>query len=225
VRPDRIILWIARKDIDRLPKAIQDLKRHGLEIREAEDVGPYTKIIPTLRAFPDAFIVTADDDIDYARAWLADLIAAWDGQNRQIVFHRGHAIALDTDGRPLPYREWTFSIPGPSEAANLFPTGVGGVLYPPGSLSRETLDSATFMRLCPRADDIWLYWMGRRAGSTYKKTPGKGDIRIGMDSQDVSLWKENVAAGGNDGSIAALIEAFGWPSIIERTADQLAMQG
>ena len=44
---------------------ITRLRRHGLDIRTTEDIGPYKKIIPALLAFPEAIIVTADDDIFY----------------------------------------------------------------------------------------------------------------------------------------------------------------
>ena len=77
VKPDRVILWLAPEDIVRLPMPIRALTRHGLDIRETRDLRSYTKIIPALRAFPDAIIVTADDDLFYERHWLLALVRAW----------------------------------------------------------------------------------------------------------------------------------------------------
>lgn len=212
VRADRVILWAAHDEVELLPDRVKRLTGKGLEIRTTEDNGSYNKIIPTLSAFSHAFIVTADDDAVYDRYWLRDLLRGWDGMNNQIVFHRGHQIELNESGRPRPYRDWTFCISGPRQSTNIFPTGVGGVLYPPGSLSADVLDKETFSTLCPNADDLWLYWMGRKAGAVYKKTENRNNIaQILKSDQEVALWHDNVTGGMNDDCIAKLIEKFGWP--------------
>jgi fucose 4-O-acetylase-like acetyltransferase len=211
VRADRVILWVAHGDRQSLPDRVKRLTGKGLEIRATVDVGPYTKIIPALRAFPHAFIVTADDDTYYDRTWLRDLLRGWDDRSNQIVFHRGHRIAFDESGGPRPYRDWIFCIPGPQESVDIFPTGVGGVLYPPGSLSSDVLNEDAFRMLCPKADDLWLYWMGRRAGSIYKKTGDRNNVPVILKSdQAAALWHEN-GGGRNDRYIARLIETLGWP--------------
>ncbi|MDD5305427.1 MAG: glycosyl transferase, partial [Elusimicrobia bacterium] len=85
-------------------------------------------------------------------------------------------------------------------------------LYPPGSLSADVLDQGTFRALCPKADDLWLYWMGRKAGAVYKKTADRSNIAENIRSnQDVALWYDNVIGGLNDKYVARLIEKFGWP--------------
>jgi hypothetical protein len=212
VKADRVVLWIAHGDIARLPSSVARLAGKGLEIRTTDDTGSYKKIIPALAAFSGAFIATADDDAYYDRRWLGDLIDGWDGRRDQIVFHRGHRIRLDERGLPLRYQEWTMCISGPQESVHNFPTGVGGVLYPPGSLAADVLDRRAFSTLCPNADDVWLYWMGRRAGAVYKKTGHRTNIAPNLKSnQDVSLWFGNMAGGNNDRSVARLIEAYGWP--------------
>lgn len=211
VRPDHVILWIADKDMALLPAKVRALGKYGLDIRAARDTGPYKKIIPAIEAFPEAFIVTADDDIDYDAHWLRDLVDYWDGDANHIVFHRGHEMKLRDDGRPDRYVDWRFCIDGPRHSALIFPTGAGGVLYPPGSLSPDVTNEAEFTSLCRRADDIWLYWMGRRAGSSYLKTPGRTEVLHGLDSQDVALTHENVQGGANDQYIAQMIAQYGWP--------------
>ena len=98
------------------------------------------------------------------------------------------------------------------ESSDIFPTGVGGVLYPPGSLSPAVLDKETFRALCPRADDLWLYWMGRRAGSVYKKTGNRNNVPVILESnQAVALWLDNGGGRMNDRYIEQLIARFGWP--------------
>ncbi len=212
VKADRTILWIAPQDIGLLPEKVRALQSKGLEIRPAPETGPYKKIIPALQAFPDAFIVTADDDLDYDVHWLRDLLRDWDGRKNQVVFHRGHEIRMNDSGMPGPYAEWAFCIPGPREHGEIFPTGAGGVLYPPHVLHDDVLREADFSRLAPHADDIWLFWMGRRAGATYKKTARKQEIIERQGTQDAALWRENLTNGANDKHIARMIAEYGWPS-------------
>ena len=179
VKPDRVILWVGADALEFLPQPVRDLQAKGLEIRACKDVGPYTKIIPALREFPKAFIVTADDDLFYYRYWLADLIVDWDGSARQIVCHRAHRIKFGDDGLPIPYHEWDFDIQGPALSTTIFPTGVGGVLYPPGCFAQDVLDEEKFLSLSPKADDVWLFWMGRLAGAIYRKTPAASGTSCG----------------------------------------------
>ncbi|MCB1782660.1 MAG: hypothetical protein KDI13_01565 [Alphaproteobacteria bacterium] len=209
VKPDRIILWIAYEDMAAIPEKIKQMKE--IDIRADRDTRSYMKIIPTLQAYPEAFIVTADDDIYYPSKWLQTLLEAWDGDNRQIVCHRAHAIKWDENGNLMPYAQWDQEITGGHLSTEIFPTGVGGVLYPPGALSPEVTDIETFTTLCPKADDVWLYWMGRRAGAIYKKTAMDYKIPAWPDSQASALFHENWLQGGNDRQIEALIERYGWP--------------
>jgi hypothetical protein len=48
------------------------------------------------------------------------------------------------------------------DSAKLFPLGVGGVFYPSHVFDEEVKNEAIFTRLCPNADDVWLYVMGLR---------------------------------------------------------------
>ncbi|BAB51279.1 acyltransferase family protein [Mesorhizobium japonicum] len=58
IAPNRVILWLTAEDAAQLPASVTDLKCHGLEIRFCKDIRSYKKIIPTLLAFPSAYIVT-----------------------------------------------------------------------------------------------------------------------------------------------------------------------
>lgn len=212
VRPDHVILWVGHGDEPQLPKGVMALRRHGLDIRGTKDVRSYTKIIPALRAFPSAFIVTADDDLCYRRRWLEELVAGWDGRRNLIVCHRTHKITVDSNGYPLPYTRWVFDTKLRGEAIDLFPTTGYGALYPPGSLAPEVLDETTFLSICPRADDVWLYWMGRLAGSTFRRITDRREIRTWPNSQHIMLASYNVLEGGNDEQIRNMIAKFGWPN-------------
>jgi hypothetical protein len=211
VRPDRVILWVAEKDRPLLPSGIAGLQHFGLDIRSLNDIGPYKKIIPALRAFPGATIVTADDDLYYWPRWLEELVEGGNGRPKLVVCHRAHKIELDSGGHPLPYRQWRQDVERRYESTELFPTGVGGVLYPPESLAPEVLDENVFLSLCPSNDDLWLYWMGRRSGTRYKTIAHRRDLIFWAGSQDVGLFQQNVLLDKNDEQFGNLVERFGFP--------------
>ncbi len=88
-------------------------------------------------------------------------------------------------------------------------TGHGGVLYFPGCFDPEVKNVAAFREICPNADDIWLYWMARRAGTRYRKVGGKFISANWRGSQEDSLMATNVTHHGNDAQIAGMIERYG----------------
>jgi hypothetical protein len=212
VAPDEVVLWIAHEDAPHLPASVLRLRENGLSLRFTDDLRSFKKIIPMIEACPDAFIVTADDDVYYQSTWLEELVSTWTGDWREIVFHRGHTINLDEDGLPLPYRQWQFQKIEEKVSTLSFPTGVGGVLYPPGALDPQVVDRNAFAELCPNNDDIWLYWMARRAGSRYRHV---GNPRANWDSwpgaQQQSLYATNLRQNQNDPPIRRMIERFGFP--------------
>ena len=67
IKPNRIILWLAEEEFNEanLPISVLRLKERGVEIRFCEDYKSYKKLIPTLREFPEAIIITVDDDVIY----------------------------------------------------------------------------------------------------------------------------------------------------------------
>lgn len=215
VAPDRVLLWLAEEDARVVPSNVKRLQGRGLDIRLTEDIGSYKKIIPTLVAFPEAIIVTADDDIFYEADWLEALVGAWDGYPNQVVCHRAHCMLLGEDGLPRPYAEWMSNAATSQQAGQLFPTAGRGALFPPGALSPAVTDKRTFLELCPNADDLWLYWMSRKAGARYKLVKKQRPIIMWPGSQHVALYDNNRLPTGNDQKIANLIAEFGFPGFYE----------
>jgi hypothetical protein len=211
VRPDAIVLWLTAQDLERLPASSRELAGHGVRIEPTEDIRSYKKIIPALRAWPDGFIVTADDDVYYHRRWLEELVAGWSAEAPAIVCRRARRIPLRPDGTPEPYVRWRWCYEEGLLSAAILPVGVGGVMFPPGSLAPEVLDQAQFLQLTPTADDLWLYWMARRAGARFRKVARQRTYFYWPRSQDVGLANTNRWAGRNDAQIAAMIQRFGFP--------------
>ncbi len=217
-KPDRLILWLSetrepgRPIVSKrhLPTSLRRLQKRGLEIRWCADIGPYRKIIPGLRAYPDALIATADDDLYYPPCWLELLFMAYQRQPQYIHCHRAHRIKFMEGGKPAPYNQWEFGsrgFQGPS--SDLFPTGDGGVLYAPGHLAAEVFNEGAFLALCPRADDVWLKAMSNLNGVQCKKVAEQGipikEIRIKNNRR---LEDHNLAGGQNDVQIEAVNRAY-----------------
>ena len=209
VQPDRTILWIAHDDLGQLPAAVREMERHGLEIRPCDDLRSFKKLVPALEDFPDAFVATADDDVHYPRRWLEELVSG--SEDGVISCHRAHRMTHLPDGTLRPYIEWEFAVRDAAArrpSADILPTGIGGILYPPHCLDPRVTDRQRFLRLCPGGDDLWFYWCARRAGTLYRKVGGEFRLLTWTGTQDSSLWLGN-EAGGNDRMIRALNEEFG----------------
>jgi hypothetical protein len=165
IRSDATVLWIASNDITLLPKPVLDLRRDGLIIEECNDLRSYKKIVPALSKYPDSVIITADDDMLYPSVWMEQFVLAYRNP-KEILCQRARRALISKDGFS-PYHTWEM-IQNLEEGEHVFPTGAGGVLYPPGSLDASTTNEELFFRICPSGDDVWLYWMAKRAGSRHR---------------------------------------------------------
>ena len=208
VQPDRVILWLDDGDEDLLPPEIQAMA--GLEVRVCQNWRSYKKIVPTLLNHPHAHVVTADDDVYYPHDWLERLVAAAHGGAR-VACLRAHQVMLSAPDRPAPYEDWRHNLSEPQSGPLVFPTGVSGVLYAPDSLHPDVTRPDLFQRLAPGADDVWLYWMHRLAGSRPCKIGGRARILEWDGSQVVNLRAGNRQGNGNDRAVAALLDRYGWP--------------
>ena len=218
LKPDRLILWLSvsnepgRPTISKqtLPPDLHRLVQRGLEVRWCKDIRSFRKIIPALQAHPDALIVTADDDIFYPRHWLRMLYGAYQHEPKYIHCHRAHLMQYGATGTVLPYRQWGFDANGYVNASfDVFPTGVGGVLYAPGHLHQEVLNENAFLSLCPKADDVWLKAMSLMANVACKKISATTfsiiEIRI---PNNVTLSSDNLVRDYNDPQIKAVATRY-----------------
>lgn len=210
VKADHTVLWIATSDADFLPSKVLKLQSEGLEIRYTEDTKSYKKILPSLQAFPSAYVCTADDDIYYWPSWLEELVNKVEEGGVLVPCHRAHEITNDLDGAIKPYREWHMEVGSDANPRFLFPTGGGGVLFPPGILRHNSEDLKAALELCPHSDDVWLYWIAKRNGARFK-TLGNGHRLLYRPSSDVqNLWSLNQNGEGNDVPIQKMIDKYGF---------------
>lgn len=212
---DRVILWVYQADYQHLPAEVLALQQYGLTINLVErDIKSYKKLIPALLQYPDAYHVTADDDIYYRPDWLEELLAGYHGGAREIVCLRAHYITLDESGRLQPYRYWQAKTEQRGPDNRLFFTSGAGALFPPGSLYADVTDAEKFCRLSPHGDDIWLYWMATLNGCAIHRTGSNKKLIVWKSSKAVTLWQLNKQPeSGNDFQINNMVQEYGLPKM------------
>ena len=171
-KPDAIILWLAPEQFpDReadLPKSLLALKEFGLTIDWYHDIRSFKKLIPSLKKYPDACLVTADDDIYYPPDWLEKLVVAHRKYPDCVVCHGAHRIRFEANGALKSYRKWSFGVGNCNPSYDVFVTSGAGALYAPKVLHKDVLREELFLELCPFADDIWFWSMALVNGKKIK---------------------------------------------------------
>jgi hypothetical protein len=163
VLPSKIVLYLTFSQFPNsiIPKVLTDLeKKYSLfEIKNYDsDIKSYRKLIPALIDFPDAVIVTADDDVQYDKNWLKKLLGTHKLFPKAIIAHRVRKIRTG-----VPYSKWKRYKSFRHLLYGLYPkfsnlqVGIGGVLYPPNCLKKELLEAELFTKIAPTSDDIWFW--------------------------------------------------------------------
>ena len=179
LRPNRIVLWLSEEEFKglSLPVLLQKQQQRGLQVCYCEDLRSYQKLIPSLKYYPQSCIITIDDDVMYECDIVERLVRAHIEHQNAVCACRIHRVRLNKDGKPKNYNDWEWGTANCQLGSPLlFPTGVGGVLYPPRCFSSEVFNSEVFMSICPYADDVWFYAMELLNGTpivqTYTGQPG-----------------------------------------------------
>lgn len=180
LQPAQIVLWLADSEWNEMtiPQKLKSLEAKGVEICYCKDIRSYKKLIPTLVKYPDKTIVTVDDDMIYSSDTLETLWVAHDKNPNEIVCTVARKPSLE-NGLIGRYNDWEDSLIHPFkneiQGYDLFPVGVGGVLYPVGSLHDDVVKEDLFMTFCPYADDIWFWFCGWRKHTAKRYVQKKGN--------------------------------------------------
>jgi len=215
VKPNRIVLWLSHEfqNTVSLPSVLTNQINRGLEIKYVEDLGPYTKSVPAFRAFPDATIITIDDDILYPYDTVEMLLSMHASHSNMICANRVMNVTYDKYGRLTSVPSWKeLEDKTRVSRANFF-EGVGGVLYPSNCFDAVSLNSDLFLHLCPSADDVWFNVQSVRqnisivpANMHYLRFP----LLINESVQDLALWRQNNCPENtqNDKQLRAVLDYF-----------------
>ena len=210
MKPNRLILWL-QDDLkeEPLPYSLRLQMKRGLEVRYTKDIRSYKKLIPTLKLCPDSVIITIDDDVLYEIDTVERLVCAYNKNPNFVYASTIRRISLNSNGDVETYKKWRRAQNSVAPSNLNIPIGVGGVLYPSGSLSDEVFDEETFMKLCPQGDDLWFWLMAKKNGYMASKifthdNFGR-DFLENTNVQDIGLYKSNFRLG-NDTQFKNLIE-------------------
>lgn len=216
-KPEKIILWLSEsqfeskdgKSIDALPKKLVKLQRRGLEIKFGEDLRSHKKYYNTMKENPDAIVITVDDDTFYPEDLVENLLRTHAKFPNTVCCNIGHLITIE-DGQIAPYIHWGSGADGCDQPSSyLVPIGCEGVLYPPGSLSKEAFNKSNIKELCPYADDLWLKAMATLNGV---KAVENGPVSITyanlLSSNKNSLKAINVDQDMNDKQFGNILKRF-----------------
>lgn len=213
--PRAVTLVLAEEEFPgrKLPPSLSCME--GVELLwVATNMRSYKKLLPVLSSYPDETILTVDDDVLYPPWWLGRMLAAHRRQPRAVVAYRAWSVGLDR-GRLTPYESWAKATRGAS-GPRVFPTGVGGVLYPPKSLDPRVTDWPLAERLAPGTDDIWFWAMRLLAGTPAFSLTGRFmDFKPVTTSQQDALYLQNSAEGRNDLNLNRLYEHFDLGPIVQ----------
>ena len=213
VKPNTIVLWIGENEPTELPVSLQRQMNRGLTVCRTRDIRSYTKLVPALREYPQADIVTIDDDILYPQDFLENLLAIHRRHPEAIVANMVMRLTRAADGVPEGIRQWPYTLERRSETdADLYFEGFGGVLYPAGSLPQETLNESVFMNISPTNDDAWFNAMARLAGRPIVPCdlhPYDYIAAVNPNAQSTALYiTNNTAENLNDKQIRRVWEHY-----------------
>ena len=213
---DRIILWLAEEQFPQkeqeLPQDLLALLRDGkVTLRWCqEDLAPHKKYFYAMQEYPDAVIITADDDIVYPKTMVEELFRGYLLYPRCVSAAVTHLMTFSDEGKLLPYSEWVreydeqLMVPSRQYVA----VGVGGVLYPPHLLHEALFRSDIIRHACLFADDLWLKVIECLSGVPVVCVSSHRGLNYVPDSQEVALWRTNLTQQKNDMQLKRCLRAL-----------------
>ena len=215
VLPNRILLWLPEELRETvLPIYLQRQVKRGLEIVYCPDQRSYTKLLPSLLHYPDANIVTIDDDILYPADMLEHLVEMHRQHPTDICCNVLHPLPSPISSKTRHLMRGLPFVESYGEAmSRYFFEGYAGILYPSHCFSDEVFNDGVYQQICPTADDIWFSAMAMINGVTARCAyPHLGQYKAMTipHVQDVGL--QNINTYGpemNDVQLRAVFEHYG----------------
>lgn len=214
-RADAVILWLSAdqfpgRDAD-LPAELLARVGGAFRIEWVEgNLGPHKKYFYAAQRYPRALIVTVDDDAVYSPHLLRNLVAGHVEQPHAVISDRANLALFRPNGDFRSYDGWAYNA-GHLRGAltyQLLPTGVGGVLYPPGAIPAEAFDVPAIVKTSLFADDLWLKVMTTANGYPVWMPKERSGYRLIEEAQESALWRANAFQGHNDAALVRVLDHF-----------------
>ena len=210
--PDKVILWLGESQFPGkyadLPKELVKLATDKkLDIRWCDDADlkPHTKYYYAFKEYPDALIITVDDDILYHPKLIENLYSSYLLHPNAVSAACVNLIPVLSSGEILPYVSWPVEVDAvlSKPSMQFMALGVGGVLYPTILFlqGKELLDKELIKNSCPYNDDLWLKAMEMISDIPVVVSEKFHPLRYIPGSQDVGLWHENMGNGRTDSEL------------------------
>ena len=213
MKPNKIVLWLSDdlKNVN-LPSLLRNQQKRGLEIRFCKDIRSYKKLIPSLKTYPDAAIITIDDDVLYNFDLIESFIRSH-MENPGVVYSaKMHRIKLLKNGNLEKYKKWKEKYESFDLSPLNFPTGIGGILYPPNCFNSEIFNEDVYMNICKFNDDIWFKAMslynGTMSGKIFTHSKSGEDHLSNDKAQVISLSHINIDKNMNDVQLKAVFDKY-----------------
>lgn len=197
-----ICLYLIESEFEgiELPKKIKELQKRGLTIKfNKENLKCHNKYFYAFQDYPEKSIITIDDDLQYNHHSISGLIKKSKKYPKCIIYNLGSFIL-----KKMPFKTWPAAVSQCSPHLDIYPLGVGGILYPPYACNEIVKKADVIKSTCLCADDMWLNFCSRINNTFVVQTGLKSTYMILPDSdQRDALWKSNldVSIAGNDKQI------------------------
>lgn len=212
-KPDKIVIYLdGNTSYSDLTEEMREFEQYGVEYRFHNEtlLKAHSKYLFAMQDFPDAAIVTTDDDVILPSNWLRTLVESYEKYPNAVSARRVHLMRFDEHGF-LPYNHWFDQWRKEKKPSHLlFATGVGGVLYPPKCVSKEAFKQEIIKELSLDNDDIWL-----KCWEVMSDTPvvwvKNNEVSLSeVESENkMALSESNVFESKNDIILNRVLEYYG----------------
>ena len=206
VKPDKIVLTLSELQFKdkKIPKKLLEQTQRGLEIIwTKDDIRSHKKYYYVMQKYPNAIIITVDDDILYEKNLIKTLLDYNQTYPDCIICNWG-SIKKGSDYKHWKNLLFQFKLP----SYDVLQIGVGGVLYPSNSLHKEVFKKEIFLEICPLADDIWLNAMAIINDTKIVKTDYSFYYIPILNKNNIELNKVNVGENQNDVQIKKILDKY-----------------
>lgn len=213
VKPDRIVLWLAREQFpDFVPTiSMKKMIDAGLEVKFCDDLRGHKKYFHSLlEQRENELIITYDDDLIYPEDSIEQLLKKHQQFPDCIICNRAQAI-VEYRGQLQSYSTWkVLSNEGvKSPSSRLFPSTGSGTLYPYGSVNKEAFNVELMKQNALTADDLWMRFMSALNKTKIVKTRKYHRTFSTIEEfQGESLQEINCIGGENDRVVNRLSQNY-----------------
>lgn len=204
IRPNGIILTLIKDEFPQgeegLPQNIRSLKEKGLKILWAsQNLRPHNKYFYSMQEYPNAMIITIDDDILYPKDTIEKLIKCYKKFPNAISALHTDKFSFENN-RLCSYSNAIINYKKEvhKPRLDLLAEGFAGVLYPPSILPQETFRKDLILKHAPIADDIWLKCVELKNNIPVVRAARNHNITVLTRFQESALFLQNREKNLND---------------------------